>query len=847
MGKENGRRDKLRSISKKEYLPVLSRFCDTVTELCLEDGSYKLVVLQGERDTSGAREGDYTTLIETIVKDYVDESDHAVFRDALSLDAVRKAAQQGSDVVTVQYRVRSNSGFKWVENRVFLHCDGWAVIVSHDIDYQKEYAGHNQRDVAQYGVALRNIYDELFEMNVTKNEFRLLHFREGKYVKPPQSGPLDALLERIVEEIIYVEDKAEFAAFIDPQKQREYFAEGSEARFLEFRELWVDLGYHWVSATLFPLARDGEEGDEVYLCFIMDIDEKKRAEEATEQNKQLQKQKMDDQRYRIIVNQTNTFVFEWYREGDARYVSKRLKNRFPAEYQARDVLDVLEKELVHEDDRRSFGDFVEELKQTRENSEVTVRLLDHSEEYKWCRIAMTYVNDEQKEPLRIIGTINDVDEAVQSKLALLHRAEYDTLTGILNMDAFYERAQELVQANPKKNYAVIRLDVNRFKLVNDLYGLDVGDNLLKHIARVLERCLAVREAVYGRLGGDVFVICVPYGRPEELVVLVRRIWQGVEEYDLRGNKASPSFGICYVEDRNIPMSIQCDWANLALKTVKGNMIKRWAFYGGKLREQQLDERMIESNMENALRSRQFVLYLQPKHDIRTGGIVGAEALIRWNHPTEGLMAPVRFVPLFERNGFIIKMDEFVWEQACVLLRKWIDKNKTPVPISMNVSRIHALNPGFEKRLLGMIARYRIPNELIELELTESTFVENQQELFQTMKTLQNAGLNVSMDDFGSGYSSLNMLKSVPVNTIKLDREFLNETTATSKGKIIMEHTISMVNDLGLKVVAEGVETQGQADFVDRAGCHIAQGYHYSKPMPIWDFEAMLFKQGDGAE
>ena len=304
----------------------------------------------------------------------------------------------------------------------------------------------------------------------------------------------------------------------------------------------------------------------------------------------------------------------------------------------------------------------------------------------------------------------------------------------------------------------------------------------------------------------------------------------------------PSCGICIVKDRDIQMSILCDWANLAQKTIKGSLIKQWAFYDKKLRAKQLDERRIENEMDEALNKRQFKVYLQPKHNVQNGSVIGAEALVRWDHPERGFLTPDRFIPLFERNGFIIKLDEYVWEETCRIIKSWLDRGMVAVPVSVNVSRVQVYNPNFYKKLLNIIRRYDIPKKFLEVELTESSFVENTVDLYRGMERLREEGISFSMDDFGSGYSSLNMLKNVPVNTIKLDREFFNESVATQKGKTIIEHTIGMINDLKLQVIAEGVETNEQAAFLNDCGCLAAQGYYYSRPMPVDEFEKQFLKE-----
>lgn len=546
----------------------------------------------------------------------------------------------------------------------------------------------------QYDTALRSIYDELYELNVTENNCKTIYNTEGKYFKIGYEDNLKKMIYSIAEKRIHPDDKSRFLKLCNAEYFRNEISRGIDSIIQEYRILLGSDEYSWTSFTIIPL-KEGKIKDEIYLCFVMDISDKK-------------------------------------------------------------------------------------------------------------------------------------------------RAEYDVLTGIYNVQGFSTRAEKLLQTNINEKYAVIRIDVNRFKFINDIYGIEEGDKLLKYIGNIIKNCTTVNDT-YGRLNGDIFCLCVRYKTQENLIKLVEKISEQISSYSL-GYKVVASFGICLVEDRKVPISILCDWANLALKTVKGNLIQKWAFYDDKLRQKQLEERVIEDEMEMALEKKQFSVYLQPKHDVKNNNIIGAEALIRWEHPTRGLISPGSFIPLFEKNGFIVRLDEYVWEEICKTLAKWIKEGYKPVPISMNVSRIHIYNYGFEKKILDLIEKYNLPSELIELELTESTFIENTGELYKIMEFLQKKGLSFSMDDFGSGYSSLNMLKSAPIDTIKLDREFLNETTVTNKGQTIIRHTIAMANQLKLNVVAEGVETEKQADFLVKAGCLIAQGYYFSKPMNIEEFQKLMFKK-----
>ena len=254
------------------------------------------------------------------------------------------------------------------------------------------------------------------------------------------------------------------------------------------------------------------------------------------------------------------------------------------------------------------------------------------------------------------------------------------------------------------------------------------------------------------------------------------------------------------------------------------------------------EQEIESEMYRALEEKQFMVYLQPKINLSDGKLKGAEALVRWQHPEKGLITPDRFIPVFESNGFIIKLDEYMCREVCILLRNWIDAGLEPVPISVNLSRLHIYSGDVIGYLIGIIKKYKIPPQYLRLEVTETIFLGDTDKLNDVLTELHSLGFKVEMDDFGSGYSSLNMLKNVPVDTVKIDKEFFADESNKDKSKIVMTHTISMAKDLEMEVIAEGVETEEHVEFLKNSNCDVGQGFYFSKPMPLLEFENKFIKE-----
>ncbi|MBR6756197.1 MAG: bifunctional diguanylate cyclase/phosphodiesterase [Peptococcaceae bacterium] len=416
---------------------------------------------------------------------------------------------------------------------------------------------------------------------------------------------------------------------------------------------------------------------------------------------------------------------------------------------------------------------------------------------------------------------------------------YDALTGVYNKRTFVKKVSEEIQQRPERNYLLVRFDIERFKIINELFGREEGDKLLKFIANALKYTSAIcKDIIYGRWHNDVFVMCVPY-EGNYVYEIVNKLSYLIGSYKLNFD-VKPYFGIYPMTDRSLSIEMMCDRAHLALKRIKGSALKNYTFYNQQLHQQLLREQDLMNQMTTALNEDQFMIYLQPKYELNKNAIVGAEALVRWNHPVEGLISPAEFVPIFERNGFIMKLDEYIWEQTCRLIRKWLDEGRLVSPISVNVSKVNLYNPELCDKIIGLTKKYNVPPELLALEITESAYVENSSSLNDAMICLQSHGFSIMMDDFGSGYSSLNMLKDLFVDVLKIDLCFLSGDSLGSRGSSILASVVDMARKLSLDIVAEGIETKEQADFLKKIGCAKGQGYYFSKPVPVQEYERMMY-------
>ena len=415
--------------------------------------------------------------------------------------------------------------------------------------------------------------------------------------------------------------------------------------------------------------------------------------------------------------------------------------------------------------------------------------------------------------------------------SMINQFRYDQLTGLYGKAFFYQQAQAMLMSNPDREYSIVCSNIVNFKLYNDTFGIAAGDQLLKRFAEGLQSNLGV-GGVCGRYSADRFV-CLQE-REREKAVRATIVARTDVPDELKSVEIK--WGVYEINDRFLPLEYMCDRAMLAADSIKGQYDQSIAVYDDALRRKLLREQSITSNMESALASSQFTVYLQPKYRASDSQLCGAEALVRWIHPEWGFMSPGEFIPLFERNGFISQLDRFVWEQACILLRRWQDSGYTPLPVSVNVSRADVCQPDLVDFLQELTRKYAIDPKLLHLEITESAYVDNASRIVATLKQLRQLGFPIEMDDFGSGYSSLNMLGQLRLDILKLDMQFVRNETGKPQEQSILKDIVTMGHRLGLGIVAEGVETQAQVDRLKSVGCDYVQGYFFAKPMPLDAFE-----------
>ena len=420
--------------------------------------------------------------------------------------------------------------------------------------------------------------------------------------------------------------------------------------------------------------------------------------------------------------------------------------------------------------------------------------------------------------------------------AIINQFQYDRLTGLYTKEFFYRRVRELLAQNPDKEYDLICSDIENFKLINDVFGMPAGDRLLCGIAALYTEMVGDR-GLCSHFGADRFACLIERPRSYEDAWFL--------EAGTRINAFSSTknvvmkWGIYPVEDRGISVEQMCDRALLAARGIKGRYGTHFAAYDDELRSKLLREQAITDGMEAALSGEQFEIYLQPKYRVRDDTLAGAEALVRWNHPEWGLLPPSEFIPLFEKNGFITRVDQYVWESVCAAMQAWDQKGLPPVSVSVNVSRADIYNADLPGILTETVERHGQPPSRLHLEITESAYTENPDQIIETVGRLRKLGFVVEMDDFGRGYSSLNMLNQMPLDVLKLDMKFIQSETAKPLHQGVLRFIMGLARSMNLSVVAEGVETREQLERLREIGCDYVQGYYFAKPLPCRDFEALL--------
>lgn len=698
------------------------------------------------------------------------------------------------------------------------------------------------------------VQDIVWDINLTKNTVIRIKERGVASLMDLRIKNYKKLIENYSDGIVHPEDKNAFLELTDSSFIKRTIRSGRNIISKEIRVKTPQDNYEWYGfyAVLLGAQEAADKpSDDIRIMIVgINVNDYKKASIDTIETKikyEIMREKtsilkdmaLNYERHENVNEMIGILVYEYAVTDNKYYLCSNFDDIFDVDKEELvDEWSIINSIKCHEADQVNYDKFIENLKTSNLAERVTVRLLNRYNVYVWYTIIIQVLRGLNNEPVRFLGTFQNVDAEMKIKSEMEYRADYDSLTGAYNAEAFYRRVRELINTDVEKEYAIFCVDVDKFRLINDTQGIEVGNRLLSEMGKALKGLCADRGIVK-RYQADVFSILIPYNDDKDLVNFMTDVADAVNKESSLPNQISFTFGIYKITDRDLPVRIMCDRARAAKKQLKGSSsASNYAVYDDAIRLKLKEQLEIEEQMEQALANREFVMFLQPQINVKTKKLSGAEALVRWKHPLKGIMVPFQFLDLFESNGFIIKLDKYMWEEACKYIVE-LDSRGIKLPIAVNISRAHIGVTDLAKEFVALTKKYNIDPSRLELEITENLFMDNVQELFGQMSALKQNGFSIHMDDFGSAYSSLNMLRNAPVDTLKIDKFFFDEIMTTERGKIIVESSVRMAKQLGLVTIAEGVETKEQFDFLSAIDCDIVQGYYFSRPVGVPDFEKFM--------
>ena len=416
--------------------------------------------------------------------------------------------------------------------------------------------------------------------------------------------------------------------------------------------------------------------------------------------------------------------------------------------------------------------------------------------------------------------------------------EHDPITGLYNNRGFFERSRDFVRQHSRDKLSLVIIEIEKFDLYYTYNGMDKSLILLKYVAKQITKTLSdMGDSIIGRFNPNRFAIILPYNKLK-LEKALSRLQMVVGKYD-ENYYLLTKICINNFIGSNFELNNLCNLSALTLNNFVPTHENFIVYYSDIIKKHAIDDQELINDMQNGIENNEFQVFFQPKYVTEIGKPYGAEALVRWVHPRRGIINPGAFVPLFEANGSISRIDLYVWEQVCILLRKWLDENRNPAPVSVNMSRLDAYNIDVVEKLKSLVDKYKIPINLLQIEITESAYVKNFDTLVSTINRLKDCGFTISIDDFGTGYTSLQSLNNIPIDIIKFDKSLL--LNKNERGRCIISELVKLSHDLHITTVIEGVENECQALFFKQIGCDFIQGFYYGMPMPVTEYEELTKK------
>lgn len=598
----------------------------------------------------------------------------------------------------------------------------------------------------------------------------------------------------------------------------------------EIRNRAKDGSFYWVDTTIVPFKNQQGEIYQ-YLSIRSDITARKQMEEEL---------KRSEEKYRIIAENTSDIISIINLDGEFLYLSPSHIRLWEHEVPDHEIHNLFE--WIVEEDRDIFAYAIQHAFSTRKEYMVECRINTQRQDVIWTESKINPITDQEGNVTKLLLVTRDVTDRKRSEETIHHLAYHDALTDLPNRRMYVQQlSKEMMQAKRfQSTLAVLFLDMDRFKDVNDSFGHDVGDLLLVEAAKRLQGCLKPGDVV-ARLGGDEFTVMQTQLQDRsEAAALAEQIMNQLQRpFELDGHvfNVSCSIGIAlYPQDGDNPEDL-LKRADTALYTVKSRGKNGYDFFDPTMEAKSLERILMENEMRKAIEQEQFQIYYQPKIDIATGGMTGMEALVRWVHPELGIIPPNRFIPIAEETGMILALGEWILKQACRQNKLWHDQGYT-LKVSVNLSARQIYQKDLVEMIKDILRETNLSPDWLELEITESIFVK-MEEATAVLQQIRDIGIEISIDDFGTGYSSFSYIKSLPVDTIKIDASFIRDIHHNQESQAIVKAIVTIAQSLNMNVIAEGIELDDQVAALKENGCDHGQGYLFSKPLTTDDFDQFL--------
>lgn len=599
----------------------------------------------------------------------------------------------------------------------------------------------------------------------------------------------------------------------------------------EIRNKAKDGTFYWVDTTVVPFLNEKGKPYQ-YVAIRNDITARKEMEESIRKS---------EEKYRLITENSADYISVINKEGQLRYISPSHSELLGCKLSNLEGENLFD--WVHEEDHKIlYAELILLSAKKKDPSQLEFRIKTSSNDYKNMETKINPILDESGFIIDFVLVMRDVTERKNSEKMIYHLAYHDTLTELPNRRLFMNSLRkEVHEAEESTKFAVMFIDIDRFKSINDSWGHENGDVILIEAARRIRKSIRDHDIV-ARFGGDEFTVLL-HNVPDidTLHIIAKRIHRDFQQpIEFDGHRYTPScsMGIAVYPTHGVEADDLLKKADIGLYNVKERGRNGYAIFDEKMEKKSLERILLENELRKALEKEEFHLDYQPKLELSTNKLIGMEALVRWNHPELGKIAPNKFIPLAEETGLIMQLGEWVLRRGCEQNKDWQNKGHAPVRIAINLSAYQVAHPAIIERVKNVLEDTGMEAKWLELEVTESVFT-NLEHASSVLQQFRDLGIHISIDDFGTGYSSFSYIKHLPVDTLKIDASFIRDVDQNKESQAIVQAVLTIAQTLGIGVIAEGIESLDQLGVLKQDGCAQGQGYLFSKPMPSEDFETYL--------